>query len=100
MSLGGMVPPAPPGQNSHRTKNRNEASVIKIDPEKFYTIGEVGEILRLSDETIRKRLKETRDGHPALDYIYDGTYRIPGSSIVCYIDLHSKGTKTKSKTDI
>lgn len=74
--------------------------MIKIDSEKFYTIGEVGEILRLSDETIRKRLKETRPGHPALDYLYDGTYRIPGKSIINYIEAHSKETKSKSKTSI
>jgi hypothetical protein len=57
----------------------------EIEEKKLYTINEAAELLRISISTIRRRL--TSDP-PELGYIFDGTYRIPGKSIINYLKRH------------
>ena len=55
----------------------------EIELNKLYTIGEVAEILRISESTVRRKIAKKK-----IAYIFDGVYRIPGNSLVEYLEKY------------
>ncbi|MCK5609804.1 helix-turn-helix domain-containing protein [Candidatus Pacearchaeota archaeon] len=54
-----------------------------IELNKLYTIGEAANFLRVTEKTVRRKIKENKIGH-----IFDGTYLIPGNLLLEYLENH------------